>query len=310
MKDGWDSNKRNYGIGMPASGFKVTFYTPPPVKVVPNPAANSTAKVYANGVEVTSNPIVVLSNAWVDVVFEAQEGYCFADDYSTTRTNTVQATDEPTEVEGPKVVKAPPMSMEETQQAGYEVKEAEFETTVSVTVVADPSVTLKSNGQEISEEDYAKACEFYGIEQKTKPDVPSTPTAEDFKVVSKDAQVVPAPPAPPAGAVTSWNALTNAVAMAATGATVAVGADITEDGGELVVPAGKAVTIKLYGKTVTCAQVTVNGALSVGDADDSVGRIVATGGAKLAKSGSVAILGGPMLGTFTVLTSGVTLLFK
>ena len=84
----------------------------------------------------------------------------------------------------------PKLTLEQVVQAGYEVKEAEFETTVSVTVVADPSVTLKSNEQEISEEDYAKACEFYGIEQKTKPDVPSTPTAEDFKVVSKDAQVV------------------------------------------------------------------------------------------------------------------------
>ena len=84
----------------------------------------------------------------------------------------------------------PTLKWDQVAQARYEVKEAVVEATVSVTVVADPSVTLKSKGQEISEEDYAKACEFYGIEQKTKPDVPSTPTAEDFKVVSKDAQVV------------------------------------------------------------------------------------------------------------------------
>ena len=56
--------------------------------------------------------------------------------------------------------------------------------------MADPSVTLKSNGQEISEEDYANACIFYGIGKKDRPDVPSTPTAEDYKVVSMDAQVV------------------------------------------------------------------------------------------------------------------------
>ena len=117
-------------------------------------------------------------------------------------------------------------------------------------------------------------------------------------------------PVPPAGAVTSWDALTNAVATAESGATVAVGADITEAGGELVVPAGKAVTIKLYGKTVSCGRVTVGGALTVGDADDSVGRIVATNGAKVAKGGSVTLLGGPMRGTFTTKSPGLMLIFK
>ena len=101
-------------------------------------------------------------------------------------------------------------------------------------------------------------------------------------------------------AVSCW-LLAVSVAMA-TGATMA--------GGELAVPAGKAVTIKLYGKTVSCGQVTVNGALTVGDADDSVGRIVASNGAKVAKSGSVTLLGGPMRGTFTTLSPGVMLLFK
>ena len=117
-------------------------------------------------------------------------------------------------------------------------------------------------------------------------------------------------PEPPPEAVTTWTALTNAVATAESDAVIAVGADITEEGGELVVPAGKAVTIKLYGKTVTCGRVTVGGALSVGDADDSVGRIVASNGAKVAKGGSVSLLGGPMRGTFTTLSPGLILLFK
>ena len=117
-------------------------------------------------------------------------------------------------------------------------------------------------------------------------------------------------PEPPAGAVTSWEALTNAVATAASGAVIAVGADITEAVGELVVPAGKAVTIKLYGKTVSCGRVTAGGALTVGDAEDSVGRIVASNGAKVAKGGSVTLLGGPMRGTFTTLSPGLILLFK
>ena len=117
-------------------------------------------------------------------------------------------------------------------------------------------------------------------------------------------------PVPPEGAVTSWDALTNAVATAESGAEIAVGADITETGGELVVPAGKAVTIKLYGKTVSCGRVTVGGALTVGDAEDSVGRIVASNGAKVAKGGSVTLLGGPMRGTFTTLSPGLILLFN
>ena len=117
-------------------------------------------------------------------------------------------------------------------------------------------------------------------------------------------------PVPPEGAVTSWDALTNAVATAESGAEIAVGADITETGGELVVPMGKAVTIKLYGKTVSCGRVTVGGALTVGDAEDSVGRIVASNGAKVAKGGSVTLLGGPMRGTFTTLSPGLILLFK
>ena len=133
---------------------------------------------------------------------------------------------------------------------------------------------------------------------------------EEWKEASP-ASFEPTPaPEPPAGAVTSWDALTNAVVTAESGAVIAVGADITETGGELVVPAGKAVAIKLYGKTVSCGRVTVNGALTVGDAEDSVGRIVATDGAKVVKGGSVTILGGPMRGTFTTLSPGLILLFK
>ena len=121
----------------------------------------------------------------------------------------------------------------------------------------------------------------------------------------------PPVPEPPAGAVTTWTALTNAVATAESGAEIiAVGADIEEAGGELVVPAGKAVTIRLYGKTVTCGQVTVNGALTVGDEAYSVGQIVASDGAKLAKSGSVTLLNGPVRGTFTTQSPGLVLLFR
>lgn len=120
----------------------------------------------------------------------------------------------------------------------------------------------------------------------------------------------PPAPVPPAGAVTSWDALTNAVATVASGVEIAVGADITEAGGELVVPAGKAVMIKLYGNTVSCGRVTVGGALMVGDAEDSVGRIIASNGAKVAKGGSVTLLGGPLRGTFTTLSPGLILLFR
>lgn len=55
---------------------------------------------------------------------------------------------------------------------------------------------------------------------------------------------------------------------------------------------------------------SVGGALTVGDAEDSVGRIVASNGAKVAKGGSVTLLGGPMRGTFTTLSPGLTLLLK
>ena len=161
------------------------------VVVEPHPAEHTTAKVYLNGIEVTGEPIEVLSNATVDVVFTVvEEGYCFEDDHSTVQTNTVTATDNPTKVEGPVVVRIPSLTEYETQQAKYEVKEAVVETAVSVQVVTDPSVTLKLGGQTISEDNYAYACEFYGIEPKTKPETPQVPTAEDFRVVSKDAQVI------------------------------------------------------------------------------------------------------------------------
>ena len=124
------------------------------------------------------------------------------------------------------------------------------------------------------------------------------------------ANLTPVPPVPPPGAVTTWDALTNAIAAAESGAVIAVGADIEEAGGELVVPAGKTVTIRPYGKTVTCGRVTVGGALTVGDAEDPVGRIVAADGAKVAKGGSVTLLGGPLRGTFTTQSPGLVLLFR
>ena len=144
-----------------------------PVTVKPHPTDFSTAKVFVNGVEVADDPIVVLSNAMVDVVFEADYGYCFADDHFTIRTNTVQATDNPTEVDGPKVLKIPSMSEEVAQQAGWKT-----ETTLTV------STALKSGDATLDRAEYENACKYYGITPKTEP------TAEDYKVVSKDAQVV------------------------------------------------------------------------------------------------------------------------
>ena len=114
-----------------------------------------------------------------------------------------------------------------------------------------------------------------------------------------------ASPVPPVGAVMTWTALTNAVATAAAGAEIAVGADITEANGELTVPKGKEVAIKLYGKTVSCGSVTVGGSLTVGDAEDLVGKIVASDGAKITSSGLVTLLGGPVRGTFTTQNAGL-----
>ena len=151
MKEGWDWNGYTYGLDGVGLDFKVTFYTPPPVKVELNPAANSTVKVYTNGVEVTSNPIVVLSNATVSVVFEAEDGYCFLN-HALVLTNAVQATDDPTYVAGPLVVKKPSMSVEVAQQAEW-------------------GISLKSGDQEISPADYAYACSFYGLTQKAVPQV-------------------------------------------------------------------------------------------------------------------------------------------
>ena len=150
MKEGWDLNKGDYGLDGPVNP-DVTFYTPPPVKVVPIPAQYSTAKVYTNGVEVTSNPVVVLSNATVSVVFEAEDGYCFLN-HALVLTNAVQATDDPTYVAGPLVVKKPSMSVEVAQQAEW-------------------GISLKSGDQEISPADYAYACSFYGLTQKAVPQV-------------------------------------------------------------------------------------------------------------------------------------------
>ena len=120
------------------------------VTVVPHPAEHSTAKVYADGVEKPGDPIFVLSNATVDVVFEADCGYCFADDRSIIRTNTVQATDNPTTVTGPEVVKIPSMSEEVAQQAEW-------------------GGALMSGDLAISAADYANACVYYGLTPKPEP---------------------------------------------------------------------------------------------------------------------------------------------
>ena len=62
-----------------------------------------------------------------------------------------------------------------------QVAQAEWKAETTVTVV---STTLKSGDATLDKAEYEKACEFYGITPKTEP------TAEDFKVVSKDAQIV------------------------------------------------------------------------------------------------------------------------
>ena len=118
-------------------------------------------------------------------------------------------------------------------------------------------------------------------------------------------------PEPPPGALTTWEALTNAVATAAEGAEIAVGADIDEPDGELVVPKEAAVAIRLYGKTVSCSRVVAMGALTVGDEEDSVGKIVASGGAEIARrGGSITLLSGPLRGTYTAFSPGLAVILK
>lgn len=73
------------------------------VTVTPQPEAGSTAKVYQNGVEVTGSPVKVERDSAVDVVFTANAGYCFAD-FTSVKTNTVTAAEDPTVVVGPTVV--------------------------------------------------------------------------------------------------------------------------------------------------------------------------------------------------------------
>ena len=73
------------------------------VEVTPQPEAGSTAKVYQNGVEVTGSPVKVERDSAVDVVFTANAGHCFAD-FTSVKTNTVTAAEDPTVVVGPTVV--------------------------------------------------------------------------------------------------------------------------------------------------------------------------------------------------------------
>ena len=191
MKETLRSDRSLYGVNEDCQiiSDKVVFE--------PHPVEHSTATIYTNGVEVTDSPIEVLLNATVEVVFTTEEGYCFEDDHSTVQTNAVTATDDPTKVDGPMVVKIPSLEEDETQQAKYEVKEAEVETNVQLTVSSEvkvlPSVTLKSGNTVLDQKEYEYACEFYGIPKQTEPsvpEVPAKPTPDDFKAVSKDAQVI------------------------------------------------------------------------------------------------------------------------
>ena len=87
---------------------------------------------------------------------------------------------------------------EVVKAARYEVKGAVVETNLSVVVSTDvkvqPSVTLKSGETVLNEATYEAWCAYYGCTPLTKPEtpeVPAEPTAEDFKVVSKGAEIVP-----------------------------------------------------------------------------------------------------------------------
>ena len=83
------------------------------------------------------------------------------------------------------------------KDAEYVVQEAVVETNVQLTVSSDvkvrPSVTLKSGGAVLDEADYEASCLAWGVDAQQKPEtpeIPADPTIDDFKVVSKDAQVV------------------------------------------------------------------------------------------------------------------------
>ena len=89
-----------------------------------------------------------------------------------------------------KIICPPTLTEDQVKNAQYDVKEADVKTEVEVTVITPASVTLKSGGETINESDYENDCWYYGVTPQTKPDEPYTPTADDFKVVSKDAPIV------------------------------------------------------------------------------------------------------------------------
>lgn len=89
------------------------------------------------------------------------------------------------------------LSEEVVTNAVYVVQEAVVETNVQVKVSSDvkvqPSVTLKNGDTVLSEAYYELSCAHHGVVPQTKPatpKIPDDPTASDYKVVSKDAQVV------------------------------------------------------------------------------------------------------------------------
>ena len=86
-----------------------------------------------------------------------------------------------------KIVAIPKLTKAEVENADWEVKEAVVKVEYDIT---PSSVTLKSGEKTLDQDKYAYACEYYGVEVKQKPDTPDTPSADDFKVVGKDAPIV------------------------------------------------------------------------------------------------------------------------
>ena len=77
--------------------------------------------------------------------------------------------------------------------AAYVVQEAVFEPAAMMVVTTPPSVTLKSGGEVLNEDDYKTSCKYYGLSAKLKPStpqIPDAPPADDYKVVSKDAEII------------------------------------------------------------------------------------------------------------------------
>lgn len=86
-----------------------------------------------------------------------------------------------------KLIYPPTLTRWEVEEARYDVHEADVKVEYKIT---PSSVTLLSGGVQIDEEDYENDSYYYGVTPQTRPETPYTPTADDFKVVPSDAQIV------------------------------------------------------------------------------------------------------------------------